>query len=175
MRIHPFYIDQNGNKLWYFGDTYLFFEADEDLLPKRNLKTRKTRSVKQINEVSKTLFTGNCFYLVCRTPNDWGRVIEAYNAAKEFDLVAKLTKTLDFVSSLENKVFFYLNNKINCFFYFKRLKEKIKNTTVPRASSRIQFKFEEKKRQTEIENKHKEEERIQREVLTFNLIFSFFK
>lgn len=51
----------------------------------------------------------------------------------------------------KNKFFFIYFNLCKKINFFKKLKEKIKSIIVPRASSRIQYKIEEKKRQKEAE------------------------
>lgn len=105
LRISPFCIDKNGNKFWYFGDTYLFLEVNEN--NKFKSKSKKSKST-NTDATNTSLFTGNCFYLVCQTSEDWNRLIEAYNSKNETATFSKLSKTFEYVSLLEKQVFFYL-------------------------------------------------------------------
>ncbi|KAI1732209.1 hypothetical protein Ddc_01064 [Ditylenchus destructor] len=152
--IVPLAVDSSHNKLWYFGDTYLFLERAKGEKWSSAKKSRASSKVqKEVNEANARLFLGGEFVIICKTSSDWTRLIEAYE--QQGDVAETLSKQLDGIVALENK----------------RLRQEILNSTIVRASSRIAKKTEEKKRDEEIARQRHEEEMRRKKVPVY---FDFF-
>uniref|UniRef100_A0A915D9J9 Uncharacterized protein n=1 Tax=Ditylenchus dipsaci TaxID=166011 RepID=A0A915D9J9_9BILA len=133
LRITPIAVDSQMNKLWYFGDTYLFLEPADRSGPVATKKRRSnSKTVIEISQANARLFTADKLDIVCKTSGDWTRLLDAYK--KEKDVCDSLSQHVDAITTLENK----------------RLKQEMLNAAISRTSSRIQQKAEEKKREEEL-------------------------
>lgn len=110
----PLFLDQQGNKFWYFCDTYLYMEEPEPTAEKSPSKMQRRLNAAR-REATQNLFTAEKLRLVCRTSEDWNQLLKMYENNGDSKAIAKLTDLIASVKSIENKVQKYRRDFSNLF------------------------------------------------------------